>query len=176
MALKFFTKKNIDKKFLLQELINHKALSASAPICYGVTQNPRGDYALVMHYCEHGIIREYLKNNEINWHERIIYSMEVASGLWNIHDQDIIHSDFHLGNILLTKRGSESKPKIVITDFGLSRFFDDHRENKTIFGVLPYVAPEVLQGRSYTQSSDIYSLAMVIYEILTGLEPYHGYI
>jgi len=46
-------------------------------------------------------------------------------------------------------------------------------EDGKIYGVLPYVAPEVLRGEKYTQSSDIYSFGMVAYEVLTGLPPFH---
>src|SRR4051794_8427239 len=59
-----------------------------------------------------------------------------------------------------------------ITDLGLCRPVNETDDNK-IYGILPYVAPEVLSGKPYTASADIYSLSMVMYEMFSGLIPYH---
>src|SRR5581483_1395681 len=59
-----------------------------------------------------------------------------------------------------------------ITDFGLCKPADE-KIDKNVYGVLPYVAPEVLRGKDYTQASDIYGFGIIIYEVLNGLPPYH---
>ena len=78
----------------------------------------------------------------------------------------MVHRDFHSGNIL--SRGSSC----YITDLGLCRPANETSQEK-IFGVLPYVAPEVLQSQPYTQASDIYSFGIMAYELLSGLPPYY---
>ena len=77
-----------------------------------------------------------------------------------------MHHDFHSGNILSYNENSS-----FITDLGLCRPINETDDSK-VFGVLPYVAPEVLKGKSYTQSSDVYSLGIMAYEIFSGLPPY----
>jgi len=63
-----------------------------------------------------------------------------------------------------------------ITDFGLSCYTDYQRGEGEIFGVLPYVAPEVLRGEKYTQASDIYSFGIVVYELLANSYPYYEHV
>ena len=61
-----------------------------------------------------------------------------------------------------------------ITDLGLCKPANEVKKEDKIFGVMPYVAPEVLSSKPYTQASDIYSFGMIIYETFTGFPPYHN--
>jgi serine/threonine protein kinase len=81
----------------------------------------------------------------------------------------LIHRDFHPGNIL-----NSSKDMCIITDLGLCRPANEESQEDKIYGVMPYVAPEILCGQPYTQASDIYSFGIIAYEILTGLPPYYN--
>src|SRR5581483_23366 len=74
--------------------------------------------------------------------------------------------DFHSGNILC------NCASYYITDLGLCKPADE-KTDKNVYGVLPYVAPEVLRGKYYTQTSDVYGFGIIIYELLNGLPPYH---
>src|SRR6516162_4079590 len=84
--------------------------------------------------------------------------------------QKLIHRDFHCGNIL-----SFGSDYFSITDLGLCKPANKKSEEtgKQIYGVLPYVAPEVLRGKEYTQKSDIYGFGIIAYEVCTGYPPYH---
>ena len=90
---------------------------------------------------------------------------DIAIGLAKIHDQKLIHRDFHCGNILST-----SIDDSLITDLGLCKPANEKSEKseKRIYGVLPYVAPEVLRGKEYTQASDICGFLIIAYEVCTG--------
>ncbi|CAI2188460.1 11907_t:CDS:2 [Funneliformis geosporum] len=99
---------------------------------------------------------------------REIAAHKIVRGLYSIHEEDLVHHDFHPGNILIGE--SYGIEDIYITDLGLCRPADE-TNSKKIFGVLPYIAPEVLRGQPYTQASDIYSFGMIAYEIMTGLPP-----
>ena len=117
-------------------------------------------------------LRQYLNNNSksINWMDKLWNLCGIAYGLKVIHDKGLIHHDFHCGNIL-----SDSK-YTYITDLGLcqpANIKSIQSNNKNIYGVLPYVAPEVLRGKEYTQASDIYGLGIIAYEVCTGYPPYH---
>ncbi|GET58398.1 kinase-like domain-containing protein [Rhizophagus irregularis DAOM 181602=DAOM 197198] len=95
----------------------------------------------------------------------------IAIGLSSIHKEGLIHHDFHCGNIL-----SDFDSNAFITDLGLSQpanVKSSQNNNKKIYGVLPYVAPEVLRGKEYTQQSDIYGFGIIAYKICTGLPPYY---
>jgi serine/threonine protein kinase len=87
-----------------------------------------------------------------------------------IHEKKLVHRDFHSGNILM------STDSVLISDMGLCRPADyklENTNNNNLYGVLPYVAPEILRGRGYTQAADIYSFGIIMYEVISGFPPYH---
>ena len=123
-----------------------------------------------MQYIPEGNLRQYLsKNNKkLSLEDKFNQLVNIARGLKDIHQKNLVHHDFHSGNIL---KGIE-KTECLITDLGLCKPANETNEEK-IFGVLPYVAPEVLQSQPYTQAADIYSFGIIAYEILSGLPPYY---
>ncbi|RHZ87525.1 hypothetical protein Glove_33g26 [Diversispora epigaea] len=146
---------------VLNEMEIHlKTLTESASIrFYGITQDPEThSYMMVLEYAKDGNLREYLKINfnNINWEQKLFNLQGLSERLMNIHKLDIVHQDFHPGNIL----SSDFKGNLQISDFGL-------------FGVLPYIAPEVLSGDDeYTKAADVYSFGIIACEIITGFLPY----
>ncbi|RHZ87166.1 hypothetical protein Glove_40g101 [Diversispora epigaea] len=142
---------------------------------YGITQDPEtNSYMMVLQYAEDGNLREYLKINfnNINWLQKLRNLYYLSYGLMEIHKLDIVHQDFHPGNIL----SYDFKSDLLISDFGLSKLTEanpNNPEKKKIFGVLPYIAPEVLSGdEEYTKAADVYSFGIIAYEIVTGFPPY----
>ena len=142
-------------------------------LCYGITKDPEtNNFMMVMKYIKNGSLRQHLNNNfnSLNWAEKLYNLWNIAYGLSEIHDKGLIHHDFHGGNILCDEIHS------YITDLGLCKPANEkisQDSNKKIYGVLPYVAPEVLRGKEYTQASDIYGFGIIAYEVCTGLPPYH---
>src|SRR5581483_3333200 len=126
---------------------------------------------MVMNYAEGGSLRQNLNKNfnSMSWSKKFGILHDISYGLKNIHEKGLIHQDFHSGNIL-------DNNIYFITDLGLCKPADDKSEksNKNVYGVLPYVAPEVLRGKDYTQASDIYGFGIIIYEVFNGLPPYHN--
>ncbi|RHZ55694.1 hypothetical protein Glove_411g23 [Diversispora epigaea] len=144
---------------------------------YGITQDPEThSYMMVLQYAKDGNLREYLKNNfnNINWEQKLNNLYDISNRLMEVHELDIVHQDFHPGNILSIN--FENLYSIRISDFGLSKLIgvnSNNPEKKNIFGVLPYIAPEVLSGdEEYTKAADVYSFGMIAYEIVTGFPPY----
>ncbi|RHZ60881.1 hypothetical protein Glove_350g182 [Diversispora epigaea] len=142
---------------------------------YGITQDPEThSYMMVLQYAADGNLREYLKINfnNFNWKQKLDNLYKLSLRLKNIHNLDMIHQDFHPGNIL----SSNFKSDLQISDFGLSKLIGpnpNNPEKKNIFGVLPYIAPEVLSGyEEYTKAADVYSFGIIAYEIVTGFPPY----
>ena len=141
--------------------------------CYGITKEPEtNNFMMVMAYAENGSLRQHLNINfnSLTWNEKLNNLYFIALGLIKIHEEGLIHHDFHCGNIL-----SSNDVRPFITDLGLCKPANvtHHSGNKKIYGVLPYVAPEVLRGKEYTQASDIYGFGIIAYEVCTGLPPYH---
>ncbi|GES97184.1 kinase-like domain-containing protein [Rhizophagus clarus] len=142
-------------------------------LSHGITKDPESNnFMMVMPYVQDGSLRQYLNNsfNSMNWKKKLVILKVTAEGLDNIHKEGLIHRDFHCGNILSDSFGP------IITDLGLCQPANakpSQDEYKKIYGVLPYVAPEVLRGKEYTQESDIYGFGIIAYEVCTGLPPYH---
>ena len=113
---------------------------------------------------------QYLKSNynELSLSDKLYLFSNIAEGLKDIHNKGFVHKDLHSGNIL-----NFNDSNCFITDLGLCKPVDDQDEKK-IHGVLPYVAPEVLRGKTYTKSADIYSFGILAYEMLSGLPPYYN--
>ncbi|RIA86511.1 kinase-like domain-containing protein [Glomus cerebriforme] len=168
--------KNITLEFI-NEITLHKIIEYDSilPIIkiYGITQDPiTKNYMIVLDYAENGSLRNYLDKSyhKLSWDAKLSNLYYIATGLKEIHKKELIHRNLHSGNIL------KSEVKIFITDIGLCKPADyntlDHVKN-SIYGVLPYMAPEILRGQNYTKAADIYSFGIIMYEIISGLPPYH---
>ncbi|RHZ74538.1 hypothetical protein Glove_221g49 [Diversispora epigaea] len=146
----------------------------ASPKFYGITQDPETHkYMMVLDYAAAGNLREYLKINfnNINWKLKLQNLWQLSSRLMDIHELDIVHQDFHPGNIL----SGNFESHMQISDFGLSKIIganSNNPEKKNIFGVLPYIAPEVLSGEEYTKAADVYSFGIIAYEMITGFPPH----
>src|ERR1043165_5150143 len=144
---------------------------------YGITKDPEtNNFMMVMQYASNGNLRQYLNNNfnSFSWKYKLYDLRIITIGLKSIHSKGLIHHDFHSGN-KLNDGPSENSTHPYITDLGLCRPANEKSQsnNKQVYGVLPYVAPEALRGKEYTQASDIYGFGIIAYEICTGLPPYH---
>src|SRR6266498_1412399 len=116
---------------------------------YGITKNPiTNNFVIIMKYYELGSLKDYMMKNfyDIKWNKKLNILKHIAKGLDHIHNQKIIHRDFH-GNILY-----ENDSDVVISDLGISKSSikstdDDDNE---IYGIISYMAPEILLGKKYT--------------------------
>ncbi|RGB39991.1 kinase-like domain-containing protein [Rhizophagus diaphanus] len=139
--------------------------------CYGITQNiSNGNYMLVMERMDVSL-REYLQqnHNKLTWKEKINISFKIILALYYIHKENAIHRDLHSGNVLYSQYTSVW----LISDLGFCGPAD--KSSKNIYGNLPYIAPEVINGKEYTFKSDIYSVAMLMWEITSGQPPFINY-
>ncbi|POG63881.1 kinase-like domain-containing protein [Rhizophagus irregularis DAOM 181602=DAOM 197198] len=114
-------------------------------------------------------LREFLQqnHNQLTWNERIRITYEIIEALYYIHEENSTHRDLHSGNILYSHFNDE------ISDLGFCGPAD--KPSTSIYGNLPYIAPEVIIGRGYTFKSDIYSIAMLMWEISFGQPPFMNY-
>jgi serine/threonine protein kinase len=119
-------------------------------------------------------LREYLQknNNQLTWRERIQIAFDIVVALKSIHDENKVHRNLHSGNIFF----KQSNQRFGISDLGFCGP-TTNKPSKSIYGNLPYIAPEVIAGKEYTFKSDIYSIAMLMWEISSGQTPFmdHGH-
>ncbi|RGB31839.1 kinase-like domain-containing protein [Rhizophagus diaphanus] len=104
---------------------------------------------------------------------------KIISGLYEIHKQDLIHCDLHDGNILIHAIKGEKEEKddidsilVFISDLGLCHPVKSSLKEGEIFGIIPFMAPEILRGKPYTPASDIYSFSMIMWEFTSGVSPF----
>jgi serine/threonine protein kinase len=138
-----------------------------------VTRDPQSkEYAIVTEFRNGGNLREVIKKNHsiLNWKAIILTLWSISGGLYNIHNQDYHHKDFHSGNIL--NKITNNYVSSVISDFSLCCPANESSADEARYGVLPFVAPEVLHGEEFTKAADIYGFGMLMTEIISGEAPF----
>src|SRR3954454_18981647 len=122
---------------------------------------------LVMHPMSMNL-RNYLQqnHNKLTWKERIEFTFNIISALTLIHKDNAIHRDLHSGNILYLQPAQ----LVFISDLGFCGPAD--KPLNSIYGNLPYIAPEVIAGKETTFASDIYSIGILMWEISSGQPPF----
>ena len=131
------------------------------------------EYAIVLRYMKNGNLRDFLNQNKsLPWIERLWLLNSFIRGLKVIHSKGFVHHDLHPGNLMITEAYSDSKYKFIrLGDLGLCRLANETSSSVT-YGVLPYIAPEVLNKYHYSQASDIYSVGIIMWIISTGIRPF----
>uniref|UniRef100_U9SW35 Protein kinase domain-containing protein n=1 Tax=Rhizophagus irregularis (strain DAOM 181602 / DAOM 197198 / MUCL 43194) TaxID=747089 RepID=U9SW35_RHIID len=143
---------------------------------YGISQEPcTKNYIIILHYAAGGSFDHWVNINEnyknFNWKKKIQALLYIASGLRELHDEQIVHRDLHTRNILFNNPSIKPYIKIYISDMGLCGEVGNLDKTK-FYGVIPYVAPEVLRGKLYTKAADIYSFGMIMYFVATERQPF----
>ncbi|GES81720.1 kinase-like domain-containing protein [Rhizophagus clarus] len=134
---------------------------------YGFTKDPIiEDYILVLKYASEGDLHKYLQKNftKVTWNKqklRILW--QISEGLEHIHGKGLMHRDFHSGNILFDLMNNSGKTvrkryQWKVADLGLSQSVNKPSSNNEIYGVIPYIAPEIFKGSSFSKKSDIYCM------------------
>src|SRR6266498_838976 len=139
-----------------------------------MTQDPETkEFMMIIEFADNGNLRSSLSNNfnNILWKNKIYLLFQIAVDLKNLHKLGYFHKDFHSGNILQIHDYNNIND-CYISDVGLSGPANDQKSDNKVYGILPYIAPEVLNGEAYTSSSDIYSFGVVMAELSSGKPPF----
>jgi serine/threonine protein kinase len=139
---------------------------------YGITKDPETkEFMMIIRFADKGNLRSSLINNfnNILWKNKIVLLFDLSENLQDLHKLGYFHKDFHSGNILRI-----NDILSFISDFGLSGPVNGQKSDDKVYGVLPYIAPEVLNGEQYTTSSDIYSFGVVMVELSSGKPPFYN--
>ncbi|HTO00927.1 MAG TPA: Stk1 family PASTA domain-containing Ser/Thr kinase, partial [Microthrixaceae bacterium] len=133
-----------------------------------------GTYFIVMEYVDGPSLSQVLRaDGPVHPRRAAEIASEVAAGLGFAHSRGVVHRDVKPGNVLLTKAGVSK-----VTDFGIARALsspdDDLTQAGSVMGTATYFSPEQAQGISVDPRSDLYSLGVVLYEMVTGRPPFSG--
>lgn len=138
---------------------------------YDVSFGDRLQY-IVMEYIEGITLKEYIEQQKvINWKEAVHFSTQILRALQHAHDKGIVHRDVKPQNILLLQNGN-----IKVTDFGIARFSRSETRTMTesAIGSVHYISPEQARGEITDDKADLYSVGVVLYEMITGELPFQS--
>ncbi|GBC25143.2 kinase-like domain-containing protein [Rhizophagus irregularis DAOM 181602=DAOM 197198] len=170
VVLKSLNVENADRRWF-KESKSHLSISVKwvdVVRCFGMTKNPSGTYMLVMDKMNIDL-RNFLYQNhtKITWKRRISIAFDIVHALHRIHSENAIHRDLHSGNIL------ELNERFFIGDLGFCG--PASKPFNSVYGNLPYIAPEVLIAKETTTfASDIYSVGILMWEISSGRPPFNN--
>lgn len=129
-----------------------------------------GMYYIVMELVEGITLKEYIeRQGRLSVEQVLNFTLQIAAGIEVAHDNHIIHRDIKPQNIIVSRNGT-----LKVTDFGIARAATSNTISPTAMGSVHYISPEQARGGFSDERSDIYSLGITIFEMLTGRVPYEG--
>ena len=134
----------------------------------------QGFHYIIMEYVSGCTLKEYIQHHgdQVTVQEAVKITVAIAEGLEHAHMMGIVHCDVKPHNILITDSG-----RVKVTDFGIARAINSATTmmyTNSVMGSAHYISPEQASGKSINVSTDIYSLGVVLYELLTGEVPFRG--
>ena len=130
----------------------------------------KGQIYIVMGYYEGDTLQRRLENEDLSQEQVVTFIRQIAQGLDAAHQQNIVHRDIKPGNVMITSSGA-----VKILDFGLAKVADQNlTKTGMTMGTVGYMSPELIRGGSPTPASDIWSMGVLLYEMVTGLRPFRG--
>ncbi len=138
---------------------------------YDVSFGDRLQY-IVMEYIEGITLKEYIEQQKaVNWKEAVHFVNQILKALQHAHDKGIVHRDIKPQNIILLQDGT-----IKVSDFGIARFSrgDTRTMTESAIGSVHYISPEQARGEITDDKADLYSVGVVMYEMLTGQLPFQS--
>ena len=175
VAIKIMAKKNMDKSDLELAKVEIDILKISQHPniikLYDIYENENYIY-IIMEYCSGGDLLSYFEYYEYQLKEtkvcEIIHKLSMA--IYFLHSYGIVHRDLKPENILMTDLTPEADIRLL--DFGLSKIIGNEEKCTEPYGTLSFVAPEVLQGKPYDKSVDLWSIGIITFLLLCGYLPF----
>ena len=137
---------------------------------FDVSSTGNADF-IVMELIDGITLKQYMeKKGTLNWKETLHFAMQIGKALEHAHGRGIVHRDIKPHNVMVLKNGS-----VKVTDFGIARVMSKSNTlTKEALGSVHYISPEQAKGGWVDNRSDLYSLGVVMYEMMTGRPPYDG--
>ncbi|CAG8709550.1 44776_t:CDS:2 [Gigaspora margarita] len=164
-------KKDKRKQIIIEEIRKHNYLYCENVINFhGLTESPIGVRSLIMDYVENGNLHQYLAKNMLKWKTKLKMCIDIAKGLLECHDHNIIHLNINSENILVDKN-----LEIKIAGFGFNKNVEFNNEETVRWAAPEYISKHQKMDEKMLKLSDIYSCGLVMWEIaVNGIKPYDG--
>lgn len=157
------------KKFISEAQAAAGLMNPNIVNVYDVGED-RGLYYMVMELVEGITLKEYIqKKGKLSTREVLSIAIQMCTGVEAAHKHNIIHRDIKPQNIMISTEG-----KVKVTDFGIARAVDSNTVSSSAMGSVHYVSPEQARGGYCDVKSDIYSVGITMYEMVTGRVPFDG--
>lgn len=165
----FSNDKNFVTKFKIEAQASAGLTHPNIVNVYDVYDD-EGMYFIVMELVDGITLKEYIEQNgRIGMEKALDFSIQIAAGLEAAHESHIIHRDIKPQNIIVAKNGN-----IKVTDFGIAKAASSNTLTSGAMGSVHYISPEQARGGYSDERSDIYSLGITMYEMVTGRVPFEG--
>ena len=176
VAIKFLKEEFFENEELVRRFKNEsKAISLLSHECiikvidFNITDSEK---YIVVEYINGVTLKEFIDNRgKLTWEETLVFANIILGALGHAHENGVVHRDLKPQNIMLTKEG-----QLKIMDFGIARLATANHRTVTdkAIGSVHYISPEQVRGQSTDNRSDIYSIGIMMYEMLTGKLPFHS--
>ena len=168
VALKVPHRQNLDFSELLREPRLLASLSHPNVVTVLTAEKQDNVFFIVMEYVPGDTLEAIIeRDGALDLPRALDYTCQICNAMDHAHRHGVIHRDLRPGNVLVTEQGL-----VKVADFGTSRFLEIAAHGTTVIGSPPYMAPEQFQGKAVF-ASDIYSLGVTMYQMLTGGLPYN---
>lgn len=165
----FAENKNFVSKFRVEAQAAAGLMHPNIVNVYDVGEEDSIHY-IVMELVEGITLKKYIeKKSRLSTKEAISIAIQVAMGIEAAHNNHIIHRDIKPQNIIISKEG-----KVKVTDFGIAKAASSNTITSNVMGSVHYTSPEQARGGFSDEKSDIYSLGITLFEMLTGRVPFNG--
>ncbi len=176
VAIKILKEEYSGNSEFLRRFVNEsKAIAVlSHPNVVKVSDVSFGDLIqyIVMEYIDGITLKEYIEQQgPISWNDAVHFTLQILRGLQHAHDKGVVHRDIKPQNIMVLPDGI-----IKVADFGIARFARSEQETITdkAIGSVHYISPEQAKGEKTDEKADIYSVGVMLYEMLTGKLPFQA--
>jgi eukaryotic-like serine/threonine-protein kinase len=167
VALKVPHKQNLDFSELVREPRLLATLNHPNVVTVLTAERQNNTFFIVMEYVPGDTLEQIIeREGALDLSRALDYTCQICNAMDHAHRQGVLHRDLRPGNVLVTERGM-----IKVADFGTSRYLEIATHGTTVIGSPPYMAPEQFDGKAVF-ASDIYSLGISMYQMLTGALPY----
>uniref|UniRef100_A0A0K0EJQ0 Protein kinase domain-containing protein n=1 Tax=Strongyloides stercoralis TaxID=6248 RepID=A0A0K0EJQ0_STRER len=171
VAIKIIDKNRVSPVRLSQELKALRSLNSIHVVEFYDDFTENDTHCIVMEYCSHGSLRQYIKENGPLSDNVAGYVLrQLVLGVNSIHRAGMMHRDLSTGNVLIYEISKDGNLYIKLADFGLATNLNANKMPATIVGTPGFIAPQVYE-RSYGPAADVYSLGCILFSMLTGKEP-----
>ena len=165
----FSKDKNFVSKFRAEAQSAASLIHPNIVNVYDVGED-NGMYYIVMELIEGITLKSYIqKKGSLSFKETVSIAIQIANGMECAHNNQIVHRDIKPQNIMISREG-----KVKVTDFGIARAASANTMSGNAMGSVHYISPEQAGGKYVDEKSDIYSLGITMFEMLTGKVPFDG--